>query len=147
MLYFMVPFIGWIVSGTLKFVINYFRYGKKAKEKIGNGGFPSTHTTVMTTPTALIAFTEGIQSPVFGIGVAVTFIVILDAIGIRRAVGIHASLLNNVAEKVIVSRDGFDFKKLRESMGHNHIEVLGGVLLGVLLAYLIFRINEFINIL
>ena len=53
MVFAVAPFIGWLVSGCLKFAINYIRFGKDAKSRIGNGGFPSTHTTIMTTTTEM----------------------------------------------------------------------------------------------
>lgn len=86
-MYFIAPFVGWLVSGIVKFIINYIRFGKDARNRIGNGGFPSTHTTVMTTTTALIGINEGYSSAVFGLAAAITFIIIIDATGIRRAVG------------------------------------------------------------
>ncbi|MCP3776529.1 divergent PAP2 family protein [Paenibacillus sp. MZ04-78.2] len=105
--------------------MNHLRYGN-ARERIGNGGFPSNHTTIVTTTTMLIGFREGFDTAMFGLGAAVTFIVIIDATGLRRHVGRHASLLN------VLRSDG---EKLRESMGHNAIEVLGGLAVGTLVGW------------
>jgi acid phosphatase family membrane protein YuiD len=137
MIYILTPFIAWLVAGCLKFAINYMRFGNEAKERIGNGGFPSNHTTIMTTTVMLIGFREGFETPSFGLGIAITFIVIIDAIGLRRHVGYHAKSLNE-----ILSRDSQipSPNKHRESMGHKKIEVLGGLILGSILAFLIFII-------
>lgn len=125
--YFILPFIGWIVSGTVKFLLNYFRYGKlEAKKRIGNGGFPSTHTTIITTPLAYIILTKGIDEPIVGLGFAILLVIIIDATGIRRAVGIHAQILNNLPTTKTYY--------LRESQGHNWFEVFGGCILGFLVA-------------
>lgn len=129
MYYFIAPLIGWFVAGVLKFIINYIRYGKEARSRVGNGGFPSNHTTIVTTVTMLIGFSEGFTSPIFGLGVAVIMIVIIDASGLRRHVGYHAESLN----KLVGNENG---KKHRESMGHTKVEVLGGLVLGTLLGYL-----------
>jgi uncharacterized protein len=126
-MYAFAPFIAWLVAGLLKFAINHFRYGN-AKERIGNGGFPSNHTTIVTTTTMLIGFGEGFNSPMFGLGAALTFIVIIDATGLRRHVGRHAAAIN-----LLQPSSG----KLRESMGHNAVEVLGGLAIGTLLGYLL----------
>jgi hypothetical protein len=128
MTYFLAPIIAWFVAGGLKFFINLIRFGGEAKKRIGNGGFPSNHTTIVTTVTMLIGFHEGFDSPVFGLGVAVIMIVILDATGLRRHVGYHAASLNLLLNSP---------SKHRESMGHTKIEVLGGLALGTLLGYLI----------
>ncbi|MFE4200635.1 divergent PAP2 family protein [Aneurinibacillus aneurinilyticus] len=131
MLYAIAPFIGWFVAGVMKFCVNYLRFGSEARDRIGNGGFPSNHTTIMTTTVMLIGFREGFATPMFGLGVAVTYIVIIDAMGLRRHVGRHATHLNRMNEKEKT------YKKLRESMGHNGIEVLGGLVLGSLLGYVL----------
>ncbi|GAA4711566.1 divergent PAP2 family protein [Brevibacillus fulvus] len=141
MAYFLAPFIGWLVSGVVKFVINYFRFGAEARHRIGNGGFPSTHTTVMASTVMLIGFQEGFFSPVFGLGVAVAFIVIIDATGLRRAVGRHAERLNRLAREGF-PQEGMD-KPLRESMGHTRLEIAGGLVLGCLVAYMLHALSRF----
>lgn len=134
MLYAIAPFIGWFVSGVTKFLINYLRFGPEAKRMVGNGGFPSTHTTVMVTTVFLIGLQEGFTHPVFGLGVAVTFIVIIDATGLRRAVGKHAAALNELAKE---HPDKPLPTPLRESMGHTGWEIAGGLVLGIMLATLL----------
>lgn len=130
MVYFIAPFIAWLVAGCMKFAVNYLRFGKLAKEKIGNGGFPSNHTTIMTTTVMLIGFSEGFNTAAFGLGVAITFIVIIDATGLRRHVGYHAISLNSIMKDSLI-------KLHRESMGHTKTEIIGGLILGMILGYLI----------
>jgi uncharacterized protein len=126
-LYALAPFIAWLAAGLMKYIVNQLRFGN-ARERIGNGGFPSNHTTIVTATVMLIGFREGFADPLFGLGAAVTFIVIIDATGLRRHVGTHASRIN------VLQPEGV---KLRESMGHNGIEVLGGLALGTLIGYLL----------
>lgn len=130
MYYCVVPFIAWLVAGTLKFIINRYRFGKDAKKYIGNGGFPSNHTTVVTTITWLIGLREGFDSPVFGLGAALVMVVIFDATGLRRYVGEHAKSINGMFKESTT--------KLRERIGHTRVEVIGGIVLGILLAHLIY---------
>jgi acid phosphatase family membrane protein YuiD len=124
MIYVLAPFIGWFIAGVMKYMINQMRYGN-ARSLIGNGGFPSNHTTIMTTITSLIGFTEGF-GPLLGLSVAVTYIVIIDAMGLRRHVGYQAKKINEISNS-----------SLRESMGHTRFEVLGGLVLGVLIGYVL----------
>jgi acid phosphatase family membrane protein YuiD len=126
-LYLLAPLVAWLTAGIMKYAINQIRFGN-GRERIGNGGFPSNHTTIMTTTAMLIGFTEGFTSPVFGLGMAITAIVIFDATGLRRYVGEHAKQIN------IMSQSG---KRFRESIGHRWTEVLGGLLLGTLLGYML----------
>ncbi|NHN31943.1 divergent PAP2 family protein [Paenibacillus sp. S3N08] len=131
MLYPAMPFLAWLCSGTLKYMINRLRYGTAAKEHIGNGGFPSTHTSMVSSITLLIGFEQGWGTPLFGLAVSITCIVIMDAIGIRRALGDHASWINLLTK----GEAG-----LREKQGHKRAEVLGGLAVGALLAWLASRV-------
>ena len=133
--YALVPVIAWFAAGTLKFIINFIRFRSQAVNLIGNGGFPSTHTTVMSSTVFLIGLSEGVTAPVFGLGVAVLMITMIDALGIRRAVGKQASAIN----RYILPGDTMQ-PLLRESQGHNPFEVLGGLILGFILAYSVLQI-------
>ncbi|ANE47054.1 acid phosphatase [Paenibacillus swuensis] len=122
--YFLVPLVAWFVAGVLKFAINAIQHGSDAKKLIGNGGFPSNHTTVITSITSLIGLNEGWYDPAFGLGIAVLMIVIFDASGIRRQVGYHATYLNTKDNEA----------GLRERVGHSKIEIAGGLILGILIS-------------
>ncbi|WP_416826498.1 divergent PAP2 family protein [Ectobacillus polymachus] len=142
MLYFLAPFIGWLVSGAMKFLIRFYQYGyKHALRKIGNGGFPSTHATVVMTTTTLIGFNEGFFSPLVGLGITILWVVGIDAIELRRYVGDHAKRLNNM-NQIYINVDKFD--SLREEVGHTKIEVIGGIILGFLLGLLLNSLESFI---
>lgn len=137
--YFIAPILGWFASGTIKYIINYFRYGGKAKEHIGTGGFPSTHATVITTPTVLIGLKEGFTSPIFGLAVAVMIIVVMNATGLRREVGQHAKILNKIINKES-SNTKDSIKKQREKIGHSYFEIIGGLFLGIVLGVILSKI-------
>lgn len=126
-IYAVLPVIAWLCSGCMKFAINYIRFGAEARQRVGNGGFPSTHTAVVSSAVMLIGFKEGFNTPFFSLGMAFLMITIIDATGIRRALGEHAKHLNVVAKPA---------RKLRETQGHNVVEVIGGLVLGTLLGYL-----------
>ncbi|MBN2980670.1 MULTISPECIES: divergent PAP2 family protein [Cohnella] len=129
MYYFFAPVIGWIIAGVIKYLINYIRHGKEAKRLIGNGGFPSNHTTTVTSVTALIGFQEGLSSPVFGLGIAVILIVIFDATGLRKYVGQHAESINKFIKDTGVRH--------RERVGHTKFEVIGGLTVGTGVGYIL----------
>jgi len=126
-LYCIIPFIAWVVSGVTKFLVNYIRFRKDAFGLVGNGGFPSTHTTILFSMVMTIGFHEGFNTPMFGLGMAIITIVIIDATGLRRTVGKHATVLNQH-----IIKEG---KKLRERQGHHWHEIFGGLALGTLIGY------------
>lgn len=129
--YVVTPILAWLVAGTIKFIVNYVRFRKEAVNLIGNGGFPSTHTTVISSTVFFIALSEGMASPIVGLGVAVLMITIFDAMGLRRAVGKQAGRINQY-----MSTDQTT-TLLRERQGHTPVEVLGGLMTGFLLAFLL----------
>jgi len=132
-IYLVTPCLAWLVAGTLKFLINSIRAKRFAYDLIGYGGLPSNHSAIVSSIAALIAFKDGINTPAFGVAIALVFIVILDANSLRRQVGKHAAAINQLTS---VTKINFA-NKLRERMGHTRIEIFSGVLIGVLVSYLV----------
>ncbi|MGY0691322.1 divergent PAP2 family protein [Virgibacillus sp. FSP13] len=132
--YFLAPFVGWLASGCLKYLINKFKYGENARQYVGNGGFPSTHTSTVSSTVFLIGFGEGWFTPVFGLAVAFLFIVIIDATGLRMAVGKQATVVNQM------NTETADYQPLRESMGHTLFEILGGLVVGFITSGALFML-------
>lgn len=118
------PF-AYLCAGSLKFVINSAREKRPAFGRIGMGSFPSTHTSIVSSITFLVLLREGVESPLFGLAVAIGLIVIIDALDLRRKVGEHATAINR-----IVGTAARDPTLLRESIGHKPLEVVGGILTG-----------------
>lgn len=127
--YLLMPFLAWLVNGSLKFAVNSLLAGKADFARIGYGGFPSTHAAIICSAVALVGLREGIDHPAFGIGVAIAFIVLLDAASLRRKVGEHATRLNALSPD--------DQPTLRERVGHTPVELLGGVVTGCACALLV----------
>ena len=133
--YLVTPFIAWFVAGSLKFLINSVVTKKPATALIGYGGLPSNHSTIVCSMAALIGLREGIDHPAFGVAVTLAFIVILDAASLRRQVGKHAVAINQLRKM-----NNATVPILRERMGHTSIEVLAGVIVGILVAW---SVNQF----
>jgi len=122
--YFFLPLLTWFVVGVSKFLVNSIRIRRWAFDEIGYGGFPSNHVAICSAMVAYIVLREGIDEPATGVAAALLLVVVLDATDLRRKVGEHASILNVLAGK------GLRRRVLRERIGHNWFEVLGGVLVG-----------------
>lgn len=134
--YLMMPFVAWLVAGSSKFVINSIRAKQLAFGLIGYGGMPSNHSAIVSSMAALIAFKEGIAHPAFGVALALAFIVLLDANSLRRQIGKQAEAINRLQQADQES----DAKPLRERIGHTKLELLGGIVVGVLTAYVVFNV-------
>ena len=125
--YVMTPFLAWLAAGTLKFAINSIKAGRLALDLIGYGGLPSNHAAIVSSIAILIALREGIEAPAFGLAVAVCFIVILDAVSLRRQIGRQARVINRLGR-----RD--EKERLRERIGHTPVEIAAGLATGALVA-------------
>jgi uncharacterized protein len=131
--YLLTPFLAWLTAGILKFLINSLKARRFAFDLIGYGGLPSNHAAIVSSIAMLIALKEGVNTPAFGVAIALAFIVILDASSLRRQVGKHAAAINKLNSLTTNSSP-----LLRERMGHTRIEILTGVLTGSAVAYLIY---------
>lgn len=97
---------------------------------IGTGGMPSSHSAFIVSLTVGIARVSGIDSPVFALSFVFASIVMYDAMGIRRAAGEHAKLLNSIMSTDNIFK--MNHKELKELLGHTPFEVLGGLILGII---------------
>lgn len=103
---------------------------------LGNGGFPSSHSAAVTALTTRIAMEYGMVSPYFAISAIFSSIVIFDATGVRQEVGKHSKTLNDLL-LALKMKEQIGFKDLEELIGHSFFEVMGGIVLGVSVAFLL----------
>ncbi|KAL7186966.1 hypothetical protein ACSBR2_028634 [Camellia fascicularis] len=61
-----------------------------------SGGFPSTHSSAAVATAMSLGFDRGLSDAVFGLAVVYASLIMYDAQGVRREVGIHAKVLNRV---------------------------------------------------
>ena len=102
----------------------------------GNGGFPSSHSAAVTAITTRIAMEYGLSSPLFAISAIFSSIVIFDATGVRQEVGKHSKTLNDLL-LALKMKEQIGFKDLEELIGHSFFEVMGGIILGISVAFLL----------
>src|SRR4051812_24896415 len=132
--YLVTPLITWITVGPIKFLINSAKARKWAFNLVGNGGFPSNHSAVVSSMATLIALREGIGHPAFGVAVTLCFIVVIDANSLRQHVGKQAAAINRLA------KGDNNHKRLRERMGHTLVEIAGGLCTGIAIGHLVYAL-------
>ena len=124
--------VGWLVSSVLKIPTYYSVHRRiNLKQAFGTGGMPSSHAATVTATTLAIGLFSGFDHPAFALAVAVSMIVIYDAAGVRREAGYHAVIINRLIDEY-VKGPLIDQKKLKEMIGHTPLEVVGGVISGLL---------------
>ncbi len=124
----------WAAAQLIKVVIGLIRTRRFDKSLlISAGGMPSSHSAIVMALTVSVGKYVGFDSPIFAICAVVSFVVMYDAAGVRRAAGKQAAVINSLVE--LVEEQGFQLdKKLKELLGHSPIEVAAGAILGILIA-------------
>jgi hypothetical protein len=97
------------------------------------GGMPSSHAAVVTSMTASVALSEGLGSNLFAVSLLIALVVMRDAVGVRRAVGLQARALNLLG-KYLSEKQGYDYLHVKEIRGHAPLEVVVGALLGIFIS-------------
>jgi uncharacterized protein len=93
------------------------------------GSMPSSHSALVSSLCTTIGFRRGVSSDIFILALCFFMVTIRDAVGVRRANGIQARLLNEMGKK-LQQKDIIDFKPMKEVQGHSPMEVFIGSLLG-----------------
>jgi acid phosphatase family membrane protein YuiD len=124
----------------MKIPIHYYKKKEWRPELFfETGGMPSSHSAGVSTLTTYIALRQGLPTFDFALSLIYGLIVMYDAQGIRRQTGeltLKVNSLNDLMEK-IRKEETVEFKqstpkRLKEMLGHQPEEVVGGALLGVL---------------
>lgn len=96
---------------------------------------PSSHAAGASCLAAAVGFEYGFYSVYFALAASFAIVVMFDAQGVRRATGKQARILNKITDDIYWQGKIHD-GRLRELIGHTPLEVIGGFLLGVLIAML-----------
>lgn len=133
---FMTTLSAWVIAQAIKVSIGVIRQKKfDFRWFVGTGGMPSSHAAGASCLATAIGLEYGFNSVYFALAASFAIVVMFDAQGVRRATGRQAHILNKIMED-IYWRGRIDETRLRELVGHTPIEVIGGLLLGIIIALL-----------
>lgn len=136
--YILVPIITVFMAQIIKVIVEAFAYKKLNLLRLldGSGGMPSSHSAFSFSLVTSIGLGEGVNSAIFALALVFAFITAYDAMGIRYESGKQAQAINQVFDKLNLEKQ---FGKLKERIGHKPIEVLCGILFGVLMGFILYR--------
>lgn len=98
----------------------------------GSGGMPSSHSATVCSLTAAVGFDCGVRSPLFGVCCILAFIVMYDAMGVRRETGDQGKALNDLFQLFAdMGKPISPEKKFKELVGHTPLHVVCGAILGI----------------
>ncbi|MBQ2942022.1 MAG: divergent PAP2 family protein [Clostridia bacterium] len=127
--------LGWVVAQVLKVVYILLTERKLDISRIvGSGGMPSSHSAFVGAMTTSVGLAEGFDSTLFAIAFVLSFIVMYDASGVRKAAGEQAKVINDLQEMLHDEVPVY----LKELLGHTVLEVIVGCILGIAIGLLMF---------
>ena len=123
-IFIICPLISLVICQAIKFIVEFLNQ-KNISLKIitSSGGMPSAHSCFISSITTLIGLKEGFDSSIFALSLVFSMIIFYDAMNVRYESGMHAKLLN----------EKFNLK-MKENLGHKLLEVIVGIILGILIA-------------
>jgi acid phosphatase family membrane protein YuiD len=133
-----------MLAQFIKIPIKYKRTGRwEWSTFFETGGMPSSHSAGVSALATFIAIKRGFRTVDFALSSIFGLIVMYDAQGVRRQTGEITLAVNDLAEKLDKLEgkpeknvhDKIE-KRLKERLGHQPEEVIGGALFGVLLGVL-----------
>lgn len=132
----MAGLAAWALAQLMKLPLDYLRTRRwNWSLLLTTGGMPSSHSALVTATTLAVGLYFGFDHPTFAIGLVITMVVTYDAAGVRQQAGIHAQRINVIFEELLRGHP-INERDLREVIGHTPLEVVGGIVLGIVVALL-----------
>jgi hypothetical protein len=132
-----LPFVAGLIAQICKMFIKNNHCKFNLQNLFSYSGMPSTHSAIMVGLASITLFEYGLDSPLFAISLIMTVLVIRDALGLRRYIGQHGEMLNDLV-KDLKDDDVLDEKypRLKEKIGHTPLQVFAGSVIGFLVSLL-----------
>ena len=107
---------------------------------VGDGGMPIGHSATVSSLATAAALVYGLGSFEFAIALVFAIVVCKDAMGVRLETGKQAAIINDIVEafNVLTSEEKLPDAKLKEFVGHTPLQVIAGILLGIVNAALLY---------
>jgi acid phosphatase family membrane protein YuiD len=136
----LIPLVVGLICFALKILIKSIKGTFSWELSSTYGGMPSIHTAFVVSLSTVIGLAEGIFSPSFAISAIFSLIIIRDAVGYRRYLGIHSKVLNSIILE-LPHKERVKFPShLQEQLGHTPTEALVGAIIGFVTATLLYII-------
>jgi len=134
---FWISCLAWLIAQVLKVIIDLLSRKKVDFRRLASaGGMPSSHSAFVVALSTAVGFTQGFDSALFAVSATFAGIIMYDAAGVRRAVGIQAGILNEIVDD-IYDHKPLREQKLKELIGHTPVEVFAGAVLGFLISWIL----------
>lgn len=141
----LAPILSWAVAQILKTIVNFILTKEFNPERlIGSGGMPSAHSATVIGLVYATAYCKGFDGFEFPVAAVLAIIVMYDAMNVRMETGKQAVILNLFLKNEEIRKHLKDAGIgewpriiLKEYVGHTPMQVLGGILVGLITGYLV----------
>lgn len=138
--FLLVSLSSWFVAQVLKTIIYAFETKKFDITRLfGDGGMPSGHSATVTSLAVFSGLNFGFHSFQFAATAILAIVVCHDAMGVRLETGKQAVKINEILEAFdLIHPNKISEANLKEFVGHTPIQVIAGILLGIINACVMF---------
>ena len=133
---FLACLFSWLSAQLVKTLIKLFSGKVHSLKELfelllwRTGSMPSSHSALVATLCTTIGFRSGVNSDVFILSLGFYLVTIRGAVGVRRANGLQAAMLNKIGRLLAAKNIIEEVKPIKEVQGHTPAEVIIGSLLG-----------------
>lgn len=133
---FLACLFSWLSAQLVKTLIKLFSGKVHSLKELfelllwRTGSMPSSHSALVATLCTTIGFRSGVNSDVFILSLGFYLVTIRDAVGVRRANGLQAAMINKIGRLLAAKNIIEEVKPIKEVQGHTPAEVIIGSLLG-----------------
>ena len=134
--YILAAAVSWVVAQGMKYIFASMK-GKKLgsmRQLYLSGGMPSAHSASVIALLVVIGFKYGIDSAIFGLALLFAAVVMYDAIMVRRSSGEQGIALRWLFHDLKLTPEA----PFRTAKGHTPREVLGGMVVGLAVGYVVY---------
>lgn len=145
-----ISFLAIIFTQLVKYPIAKFFNKSRANINIvtSTGGMPSSHSAATSSLITTLILQYGFKSPYVAIAVVFGVIIMFDSMGVRRQSGEQGLILDAFIKEQLQQKEKigeynaerYEEMIIKNYLGHKPSEVIGGVLLGIVLAIVFYRI-------
>uniref|UniRef100_A0ACD5WVP2 Uncharacterized protein n=1 Tax=Avena sativa TaxID=4498 RepID=A0ACD5WVP2_AVESA len=127
--------LAFAIAQSIKVFTTWYKENRwDAKQLVGSGGMPSSHSATVTALAVAIGLQEGFSSSLFATAAIFASVVMYDAFGVRLHAGRQAEVLNQIVYELPSEHPLAETRPLRELIGHTPPQVFAGAVLGFAVA-------------
>lgn len=138
-IYLCAAIAAWAAAQGSKYIMAVAREGVSSswRQLYISGGMPSAHSAIMMSVTTVIGLADGFTSGLFGLATVISFVVMYDAMMVRRASGKQGEAIHELLQEVD-SR----VRPPKIARGHEPLEVCVGACVGTVVGLVVFFITR-----